>query len=126
MIEIYSDKDSVISDLIIKKEWSEIIENGSDEFNEIMNSKDFEIEDDILFIVKVWDVEYFGFDDLKEKIISWKEENKSIWEILGLDSDDNDKEVEKLNAEIDELSKWFYYENSNVPDDYIEEVGGLF
>lgn len=126
LIEIYSDKDSLINDLLIKKEWWEIVENTSDEFEKIMKSRDFEIEDDVLFIVKIWWVEYFGFDDLKEELKNWKEENKSIWEILGLENKDNSKEIDKLNLEIDELARWFYYENNSVPEDWEEEVGGLF
>jgi type I restriction-modification system DNA methylase subunit len=124
LIKIYSDKDSLICDLVIKKEWSEIVENGSLEFNEIMKSKNFEIEDDILFSIKVWWVEYFWFDNLKTILKSWKEENKNIWEILGLDDWKNTDEIKKINSEIDELSKWFYYENDSVPDDYVEDKQG--
>lgn len=124
LIGIYSDKDSLINDLVIKKAGSEIVENWSDEFNEIIQSKDFEIIDDVLFIVKVWDTEYFGFDNFKEILENWKEEWKSIWEIFGLDNEDKTKEIKKLNSEIDKLAKWFYYENNSVPEDYEEEKQG--
>ena len=124
LINIYSDTDSLIEDLVIKKEWLEVVENGSEEFNTIMNNRDFEIENDVLYIVKIWWIEYFGFDDVSSELESWKAKNKAIWEILGLNDKTNDTKINKLNSEIDKLAKWFYYENKSIPEDYEEEKQG--
>ena len=124
LIKIYSDNENLTDDLIIKENWWNIIKNKSDEFKKIMNLKDFEIIDDILFIVKIWNKEYFGFDNFKDILITWKREWKNIWKIFGLDNEDKTEEIKKLNFEIDDLAKWFYYENDSIPEDYEEDKQG--
>lgn len=131
LIEMYSDKkEEILENLIIKKSWNEILSHKSEEFEKIINSKDFEIIDDILFVVKIWWVEYFWFDDFKEKLLPnpnpliTGEETKSIWEIIWIIKDDNSKEIKKINSQIDILAKRFYYENKNIPEDFEEEKQG--
>jgi hypothetical protein len=123
LINIYSDKNIILNELTIKKNWNEIVEVWSDEYNEIMKSKKFEIIEDILFTVKIWDNEYYWFDNFKENFKNWIIEKKSIWEIFGLE-EKKDNEIEKINKEIDELSNWFYYENDTTPEDWVEEKQG--
>lgn len=56
--------------------------------------------------------------------INIKNKNQTIWEVFGLVWDDKSEEIEKLNSKIDELAKWFYYENDSIPDDWEEEKQG--
>jgi hypothetical protein len=123
LIEIYSDKKSILNELIIKKTWNEIVEIWSEEYKNVMNRKNFEIIEDILFIVKIWDNEYYGFDEFSRQLKQSVEnsENKSIWEIFWIEERNDRTEIEKLNSEIDELAKWFYYENDSVPEDWVED-----
>ncbi len=124
LIEIYSENESLIENLIIKKSSNEIIENGSEEFNTIIKSRDFEFVDDILFIVKINWIEYYWFDKFKDILMIWKENNKTIWEIFWIDNKDKSIEIKKINSQIDELANWFYYENDTIPEDYEEEKQG--
>ncbi len=87
-----------------------------------MNSRDFEIIDDVLFVIKIGEVEYFGFDNYKETVQKAKEQGETLGEALGFDNSDVEKQIQKINAEIDALAEWFYFENKSVPSDYKEEV----
>lgn len=120
LIDIYSDKkNSVLNELIIRKAWKLIVEIWSDEYYEIIKSKDFEIIDDNnIFYIKIWITEYFWFDDFKDKFEDNNDNSKAIWEILWInESKNNSEEIKEINNQIDELANWFYSYNWNLEND---------
>lgn len=121
LIGIYKEKEGVITALPIFKRGNELLEIGSEEYDRFIASRDFEIVEDILYALKVDGIEYYGLDGLKPEIEGWKKSWKSLWEILGVDTSEIQKKIEKINTEIDTLAYWFYHENTSVPSDFIED-----